>query len=97
MMLSRDEINITLRRCLMETEDFVKCPLCHGLAQMRRSELLELLRAEDLRVRLEGNIDQVASMTQEVLAATGPRPGEFAQKVHNWEANLALWRRSAKE
>jgi hypothetical protein len=80
----------------MEAEDFVKCPLCHGVAQMRRSELLELLRTEDLRGRLESNIDKL-TVTEEVQAAPGPRPGEFAQKVHNWEANLALWRRSAKE
>jgi len=81
----------------METNDFVKCPLCHGLAQMRRSDLLELLRAEDLRVKLEGTIDQLTSVTEAVHTAPGPRPGEFAQKVDNWEANLTLWRRSAKE
>jgi len=78
-------------------DDFVKCPLCHGLAQMRRSELLELLRAEDLRVKLEGNIDPPSSATEAVHTAPEPKAGEFAQKVHNWEANLALWRRSAKE
>jgi len=81
----------------METEDFVKCPLCHGLAQMRRSELLELLRAEDLRINLESNIEKLTSVTDAVHPSLGPRPGEFAQKVHNWEANLTLWRRSAKE
>jgi hypothetical protein len=81
----------------MEAKDFVKCPLCHGLAQMRRSELLELLRAEDLRVKLEGKIDPLPSVAEAAHTALGPRPGEFAQKVHNWEANLTLWRRSAKE
>jgi hypothetical protein len=77
----------------METDNFVKCPLCHGLAQMRRSELLALLRAEDLREKLEGNMDELTSVTEPV----GPRPGEFAQKVHDWNAKLTLWRRSAKE
>jgi len=81
----------------METDDFVKCPLCHGLAEMRRSELLALVRAEDLRERLERNIDQLTSVTEAVESAPGPRPGEFAQKVHDWDAKVTLWRRSAKE
>jgi hypothetical protein len=81
----------------MKTDDFVKCPLCHGLAEMRRSELLALLQAEDLREKLEGNLDPLISVTQAVESAPGPRPGEFAQKVHNWNPELTLWRRSAKE
>ena len=81
----------------MKTDDLVKCPLCHGVAQMRRSELLALLRAEDLREKLEGNVAQLASLTEAVESAPGPRPGEFAQKVHDWDARVTLWRRSAKE
>jgi hypothetical protein len=81
----------------METNDFVKCPLCHGLTQVRRSELLALLQAEDLREKLEGNIDQHTPVTEAVQCAAGPNPGEFAQKVHGWNAKLTLWRRSAKE
>ena len=80
----------------METDDYVKCPLCHGMARMRRSELLALLRAEDFREKLEGNIVHT-SATEAAEDAAGPRPGEFAQKVHDWNSNLTLWRRSAKE
>jgi hypothetical protein len=79
----------------METDDYVKCPLCHGMARMRRSDLLALLRAEDFREKLEGNIVQLPSATEAAESAAGPRPGEFAQKVHDW--NATLWRRSAKE
>jgi hypothetical protein len=64
---------------------------------MQRSELLALLRAEDLREKLEGNMDQLTSVTEAVQTAPGPKPGEFAQEVHNWNAKLTLWRRSAKE
>ena len=81
----------------MKMDDFVPCPLCHGSAQMRRSELLALLRAEDLRQKLESNISDLISVTEAVHTAAEPRPGEFAQKVHDWNATLALWRRSAKE
>jgi len=79
----------------METNDYVKCPLCHGLAQMRRSELLALLGAKDLREKLEGNIHLLTSAA--VPTTPGPGPEDFAQEVHHWNANLALWRRSAKE
>jgi hypothetical protein len=81
----------------METNEFVKCPLCHGLAQMRRSELPALLRAKDFREKLEGNLDQLTSVTEAAESAPGPRPGEFAQKVHDWNTKVTLWRRSAKE
>jgi len=81
----------------METDDFVKCPLCHGLARMQRSELLALLQAEDFREKLQGNIDQLTAVTETVESAREPKPGEFAQKVHGWNAKLTLWRRSAKE
>jgi hypothetical protein len=80
----------------MNIDDFVPCPLCHGSAQMRRSELLALLRAEDFRKKLEGTINQLTPVTEAAQTAE-PRPGEFAQKVHDWNATLALWRRSAKE
>lgn len=81
----------------METDDFVKCPLCHGTARMRRSELLALLRSDDFREKLESNIDRLTSVTEAVESVPGPRPGEFAQKVHDWDAKVTLWRRSAKE
>jgi hypothetical protein len=97
MMLWRDEIDPAPRRVTMKTDDFVKCPLCHGMAAMRRSELLALLEAEDLREKLEGNLDPLNSVTEAVQGAPGPRPGEFAQKVHHWNPNLTLWRRSSKE
>jgi hypothetical protein len=95
MMLWRDESRA--KAATMEMDDFVKCPLCHGSAQMRRSELRALLRAEDLRQQLEGTIDPLTSVTEAVQTAPGPRPGKFAQEVHNWNAKLTLWRRSAKE
>jgi hypothetical protein len=81
----------------MEMDDFVTCPLCHGLAQMKRSELLALLEAEDLREKLAANSEHLTSVTEAVQTAPGPRPGEFAQEVHHWNAKLKLWRRSAKE
>jgi len=81
----------------MKMDDFVPCPLCHGSAQLQRSELLALLRAEDLRQKLESNINELTSVSEAAQAAPEPRPGEFAQKVHDWNATLALWRRSAKE
>ena len=81
----------------MKSDDFVKCPLCHGLAEVRHSELLALLDAEDLRERLGNTLDQLTSVSEAVPSAPGPRPGEFAQNVHHWNSKLTLWRRSEKE
>ncbi len=81
----------------MEMDDFVKCPFCQGLAQFRRSELRALLEAEDLREKLRANMNRLTSGTEAAQTAAGPRPGEFVDEVHHWNAGLTLWRRSAKE
>jgi hypothetical protein len=95
MLGARDESRA--KAAIMENDDFVTCPLCNGLSQMRRSELLASLRAQDLREKLEGHIDQLTPVTEVVQTAPGPGPGEFAQEVHHWNAERTLWRRSAKE
>jgi hypothetical protein len=74
----------------MENDEFVKCPLCDGLAKMRRTELQALLTGNNLREKLEKNAPEFAPMHR-------PKPGEFGNGVHHWNPNLPLWNRSPKE
>jgi hypothetical protein len=80
----------------MENDEFVKCPLCEGIAKVRRSDLLALLTGKNLREKLERNSAEFT------LLAKGdqerrPNAGEFGNKVHHWNLNLPLWNRSPKE
>jgi hypothetical protein len=84
----------------MQDKDLVRCPLCGGLAQLRRTELLAALNDKDLVVRLRRSLDTLAPAVQPELvsAAAGPaKPRDFATDVHTWNPNLPMWRRSQKE
>jgi hypothetical protein len=80
----------------MESDEFVKCPLCDGLARVWRSDLIALLTGKNLREKLQKNMAQFAPLAEADQA--GRRlPGEFGKEVHNWNPSLPLWRRSLKE
>jgi hypothetical protein len=81
----------------MENNEFVKCPLCEGHAQVRRSDLLALLTGTNLHEKLEKNIAAFTLLAKEDQEMRRPKPGEFENQVHHWNPNLPLWNRSPKE
>jgi len=40
----------------MESDEFVRCPLCDGLAKVWRSDLIALLTEKNLREKLQKNL-----------------------------------------
>ena len=85
------------KAAIMENDEFVKCPLCEGLAKMRRSDLLALLSEKNLREKLSKNTAEFTLLARGDQQMHRPKPGEFANEVHHWNPNLPLWNRSPKE
>jgi hypothetical protein len=81
----------------MEDDEFVKCPLCDGLATVRRSDAIALLAGNNLREKLEKNMAEFTRLAEQDQAVRRLQPGEFGKEVHNWNPTLPLWRRSPKE
>jgi hypothetical protein len=80
----------------MESDEFVRCPLCDGLAKLWRSDLIALLTGKNLREKLQNNMAGFMPSAETDQAARR-LPGEFEKEVHNWDPNVPLWRRSLKE
>jgi hypothetical protein len=85
------------KAAIMENNDFVNCPLCEGLAKVRRSDVVALLAENNLRDKLEKNMAEVTRLAEKDQAERRLQPGEFGREVHNWNPTLSLWRRSPKE
>jgi len=84
----------------MQGNDLVKCPLCGGLAQLERTELLAALNDKGLLDRLQRSLDTLAPAAQQELAGTAvgaAEPRDFQKDVHTWNPTLPMWRRSPKE
>jgi hypothetical protein len=81
----------------MENDEFIKCPLCDGLAKLKRSDLIALLAGPNLREKLEKNMAENTPLAEGNQAVRRLQPGEFGKEVHNWNPTLPLWRRSPKE
>jgi hypothetical protein len=81
---------------IMESDEFVRCPLCDGLAKVWRSDLIALLTGKNLREKLQKNMAEFIPPAEADQAARR-LPGEFAKEVHNWDPSLPLWCRSLKE
>lgn len=79
----------------MQDNDLVKCPLCGGLAQLRRTELLAALNDKGLLDRLQRSLDTLAPAAQQLAGAAKPR--DFQKDVHTWNPTLPMWTRSPKE
>jgi hypothetical protein len=76
-------------------DDLVNCPLCHGHAQLRRSELIARLADTGFREKVEKHL---AELNERELAGVGTnRTRDFQKEVHSWNPQLPIWRRSPKE
>jgi hypothetical protein len=84
---------------MADQDDVVKCPLCEGHGEARRSELIKRLEDSDLPELLQ---IYLAELTKPVgnrgePRGNGAKPRDFYQEVHSWNPKLPIWRRSSKE
>jgi hypothetical protein len=80
----------------MENDEFVKYPLCEGIAKVRRSDLLALLKGKKLGEKLKRNTVEFTLLAKGDQESR-PNPGEFGNEVHHWNPDHPLWNRSPKE
>jgi len=86
----------------MRNEDLMKCPLLQGLDAMRRAELIGILKTSNVGERVEQCVAGLPGRTHkcEEPGADFQEPSkseDFEASVHNWDPDVPLWRRSAKE
>lgn len=88
---------------MADNHDLLKCPLREGHGEIPVSEVLQLLRDQTLEDKinrgLSGNPAKECEPDSELEFATAARSEQrdFQQDVHNWNPQLAMWRRSPKE
>jgi len=82
----------------MANDYLLKCPLCQGHAELRRSELIDLLTERNLRDRIEKYVTELTpSGEMAAVSADAPQTRDFQKEVHSWNPQLPIWRRSPKE
>ena len=79
---------------MTQKDDVLKCPLCEGHGELRRSELDERFASAGIGEHVESFL-----AGSETVTANGgeSKPHTFAQDVHTWNPKLSMWRRSPKE
>lgn len=85
---------------MAEKHDLLKCPLCAGQGEVRRSDLIDRLTDCDLRNGLDAFLSSIIQPEQEdELAAVADTPStrNFQKDVHSWNPEVPMWRRSPKE
>ncbi|HEY7616590.1 MAG TPA: hypothetical protein VH744_07300 [Terriglobales bacterium] len=82
----------------MRDEDLLKCPLLQGLDGMHRAELIGLLKDSAVRQNVENCVARLHCVDVKESKAQDAEPArEFESRVHSWNRDLPLWRRSPKE
>jgi hypothetical protein len=81
-------------------DDLINCPVCRGEGRVLRSELLRLLRENEIHALIEScvahNKDR-ADTEAEATVAGRKQASDFETQAHKWNPNDVLWRRSPKE
>ena len=85
---------------MAENHDLLKCPLCEGHGEVRRSRLIERLTDHELKSKIDAYLVEIIRPEDHadlatVSAANGAR--DFQKDVHTWNPQLPMWRRSSKE
>jgi hypothetical protein len=82
---------------MADKDDVLRCPLCQGHGELRRSELDEFLTDPELRGVIERYLAKVGetAATSAKQKANGGR--DFDKEVHGWNPELPIFRRSPKE
>ena len=82
----------------MANHDVIKCPLCQGHGDVRRSALIALLTDRSLPEQAEKYLAELLETEKNELAeVSANREGDFQKQVHSWNPQLPIWRRSPKE
>jgi hypothetical protein len=85
---------------MAENNDLLKCPLCEGHGELRRSKLIECLNDQELKGKIAAYLDEIMRPGDQTDLASVSAPNgarDFQKDVHNWNPQLPMWRRSAKE
>ena len=79
--------------------DRVRCPLCEGHGEVRRSQLTEFFSDLELNSKIDSYLAVVEAPVEqpELVAATFREKRDFQKDVHNWNPQVPMWNRSPKE
>jgi hypothetical protein len=84
---------------MTENRDHLKCPLCNGQGEVRRSQLIEFFSDPELKSKIDAYLTFVAPPQEgpELVCAMAREPRNFQKDVHSWNPQLPMWQRSPKE
>jgi hypothetical protein len=85
---------------MAENHDLLTCPLCQGHGELRREELIERRRNDELQTKIDGCLEESQPETTAELATVATHEAgqrDFQKDVHTWNPQLPMWRRSPKE
>lgn len=82
---------------MTDHRDRLKCPLCEGHGEVRRSQLIEFFSDPELKNKIEGYRSMIVPPEPELVAATPSPKRDFQKDVHNWNPQVPMWTRSPKE
>jgi hypothetical protein len=81
--------------------DVVKCPLCQGHGELRRSEMIGRLTDQELKTKIDRYLADIlnpeGSSEAVAVGADADSRKDFQKKVHSWNPETPIWRRSQKE
>jgi hypothetical protein len=84
---------------MIDACDLVRCPLCAGHGEVRRSHVSEFFADPELKIKIDAYLSE-SSGTQEhleLVCSSPPQTRDFQKDVHSWNPQLPMWRRSPKE
>jgi hypothetical protein len=84
---------------MSDHRDRVRCPLCEGHGEVRRSQLTEFFSDPEFKSKVDGYLAIVAAPAEkpELVAAAVREKRDFQKDVHHWNPQVPMWNRSPKE
>jgi hypothetical protein len=82
---------------MTDHRDRLKCPLCEGHGEVRRSQLIDVFSDPGLKNKVERYLSMVVPSEPGLVAGTPTSKRDFQKDVHNWNPQVPMWTRSPKE
>lgn len=92
---------------MADNDDVLRCPLCQGHGELRRTELDEWLADPELRGVIQRYLAKFYPAKARELSGPAQEPAcvganangqqDFEKEVHRWNKELPIFRRSPKE
>jgi hypothetical protein len=82
---------------MTDHRDRLKCPLCEGHGEVRRSQLIEFFSDPELKNKVERYMSSAMLPEPELVGATASPKRDFQKDVHTWNPQVPMWTRSPKE